>query len=73
MLRHWGSRSGFRKAGRAPTDRTAEVDSATEGNILDYLTAHCRTGGAILIATHSTAVAARADHVLVIRDGRLHD
>jgi putative ABC transport system ATP-binding protein len=52
---------------------TAEVDSATEGNILDHLTERCRTGGAILIATHSNAVAARADHVLIIRDGRLHD
>jgi putative ABC transport system ATP-binding protein len=53
---------------------TAEVDSATETSILDHLTRRCQAGGAILIATHSNAVAAHADRVLVIRDGCLvHD
>ncbi len=50
---------------------TAEVDTATEANILKLMKDRCRAGGAILVATHSQALAATADRVLHIRDGRL--
>ncbi len=51
---------------------TAEVDAATETVILSHLIERCHGNGDMaLIATHSDAVAARADRVLVIRDGRL--
>jgi putative ABC transport system ATP-binding protein len=50
---------------------TAEVDAATETVILSHLIERCHGNGDMaLIATHSDAMAARADRVLVIRDGR---
>jgi len=49
---------------------TAEVDGATEAVLLDHLAARCTSGMALLIATHSTSVAQRADRVLHIKDGR---
>ncbi|WP_316157624.1 ABC transporter ATP-binding protein [Cupriavidus sp. BIC8F] len=52
---------------------TAEVDSATEARILRHLADHCHAGRAILVATHSQALASHADRLLVIRDGRLID
>jgi len=52
---------------------TAEVDSATEVEILKLLRDRCRAGGAILVATHSEELAATADRVLRLRDGRLVD
>ncbi|MFM0125415.1 ABC transporter ATP-binding protein [Paraburkholderia sp. RL18-101-BIB-B] len=53
---------------------TAEVDAATEAVIVSHLVERCHgNGGMALIATHSDALAARADRVLVIRDGRLVD
>lgn len=50
---------------------TAEVDTATEVEILKLLRDRCRAGGAILVATHSEELAATADSVLRLRDGRL--
>lgn len=50
---------------------TAEVDSATEVDIIELLRERCRAGGAILVATHSEELAATADSVLRLRDGRL--
>jgi putative ABC transport system ATP-binding protein len=53
---------------------TAEVDAATETVIVSHLVERCHGNGDMaLIATHSDALAARADRVLVIRDGRLVD
>ncbi len=53
---------------------TAEVDTATEANILKLLRERCQAGAAVLVATHSQALAASADSVLHIQDGRLiHD
>lgn len=48
---------------------TAEVDAATEQLVMDRLMATCRSGAAILIVTHSPALAARADRIVDIRDG----
>ncbi|MGX6566885.1 ABC transporter ATP-binding protein [Cupriavidus necator] len=50
---------------------TAEVDAATEASILSHLADRCRAGRALLVATHSQALAASADRLLLIRDGRL--
>ena len=52
---------------------TAEVDRATEADILRLLRGRCRAGGAILVATHSRELAMNADRVLRLRDGRLDD
>jgi putative ABC transport system ATP-binding protein len=50
---------------------TAEVDTATEASILKLLRDRCQAGGAILVATHSKELAATADSILHIQDGRL--
>lgn len=53
---------------------TAEVDAATEQGVIDRLIELCRGGTAVLVVTHSSALAARADRVVDIRDGRIvHD
>jgi putative ABC transport system ATP-binding protein len=50
---------------------TGEVDAETEKQILDLLEAHRRDGGATLIATHSDAMAAHADRIVRLLDGRV--
>jgi lipoprotein-releasing system ATP-binding protein len=52
---------------------TGEVDAVTEGSILDLLSEQCRTGVAVLVATHSHALVARADRIIHLRDGRITD
>jgi putative ABC transport system ATP-binding protein len=52
---------------------TGEVDLATEARILDFLGEQRKSGIAILVATHSRALAARADRVIHLRDGRVVD
>jgi putative ABC transport system ATP-binding protein len=52
---------------------TGEVDAITERSILDILSEQCRAGVAILVATHSQALAARADRIIRLRDGRIVD
>lgn len=50
---------------------TGEVDAENEAHLLDLLVRRAREGGSNLIATHSAAVAAVADRVLHLVDGRL--
>lgn len=52
---------------------TGEVDAVTEQSILDILNEQCRAGVAVLVATHSQALAARADRIIHLRDGRTGD
>ncbi len=53
---------------------TAEVDSATESRLLAQFDARRTSGLATLIATHSEALARRADRILRLKDGALsHD
>ena len=53
---------------------TAEVDAATEQLVIDRLIESCRSGAAVLVVTHSPALAARADRIINIRDGGIvHD
>lgn len=50
---------------------TAEVDAEAETRIIDQLVAHAGNGGAVLVVTHSTALAERARRMLRLEDGRL--
>jgi ABC-type lipoprotein export system ATPase subunit len=51
---------------------TGQLDSDTGARVLDLITAlHERLGFALVIATHDPDVAARADRVLTLEDGRL--
>ncbi|GAC1545550.1 MAG: ABC transporter ATP-binding protein [Herpetosiphon sp.] len=52
---------------------TGEVDAETEARILELFEARRREGGATLIATHSTMLAARADRIVHLWDGRVVD
>jgi putative ABC transport system ATP-binding protein len=52
---------------------TGELDELTERAVLGLLAAHAATGTALLVASHSRAVARAADRVLRLRDGRLAD
>jgi peptide/nickel transport system ATP-binding protein len=50
---------------------TAALDAGSAAGVLDLLDRLRRDGLAILAATHDPAVAARADRVLLLRDGNL--
>lgn len=50
---------------------TGEVDADTEAQILAVFDEQRTAGAAILIATHSDALAAHADRILKMRDGRI--
>jgi putative ABC transport system ATP-binding protein len=52
---------------------TGEVDAITESSIVRLLSEHCREGVAVMVATHSEALAARADRIIHLRDGRIGD
>jgi putative ABC transport system ATP-binding protein len=52
-------------------DPTGEVDAANEDRLLALLTERATSGGSALIVTHSPAVAAVANRVLHLVDGRL--
>jgi putative ABC transport system ATP-binding protein len=52
---------------------TGEVDAANETLLLAFLAERAAAGGAALVVTHSPAVAAAADRVLRLIDGRLSD
>ncbi|MBB3594859.1 putative ABC transport system ATP-binding protein [Rhizobium sp. BK529] len=53
---------------------TAEVDAATEQLVIDRLIEICRSGTAVLVVTHSGALAAQADRMIDIRNGGIvHD
>ncbi len=52
---------------------TGEVDAETEKDILRLLKSRQQSGGATLIVTHSDALAAHADRVIHLLDGRIVD
>ena len=52
---------------------TGEVDAATETRVLEVLNAQRAAGTAIVIATHSEALASHADRVVRMHDGRIDD
>jgi putative ABC transport system ATP-binding protein len=50
---------------------TGELDSVTEDGVLEQLLSATQGGVALVLAGHSTAVAAVADRVVLLRDGRV--
>jgi putative ABC transport system ATP-binding protein len=52
---------------------TAEVDAATEKELVQLLSNHCAAGGTVMVATHSEALAGIASRVIRLRDGRIID
>ncbi|MDQ2797521.1 MAG: ATP-binding cassette domain-containing protein [Actinomycetota bacterium] len=48
---------------------TGELDSTTEAQVLSMLTRRTQQGTALLVASHSAAVAAAADRVITLRNG----
>jgi putative ABC transport system ATP-binding protein len=50
---------------------TGELDSVNEGLVVDLLTDLVRTGSAVVVVTHNDAVAARADRIVALEDGRV--
>ena len=50
---------------------TGELDSITEARILELLTAAADHGAAVVVASHSPAVAAAASRVVCLDDGRM--
>ncbi len=50
---------------------TGELDEHTEASILTQLRAVADRGAAVLVASHSPAVAAAADRVITLSDGRI--
>jgi putative ABC transport system ATP-binding protein len=73
------SRAGFAVAlaPRPPIliadEPTGEVDAETEQRILALFEEHRRSGGAVLIVTHSDAIAGKANRVIHIDDGKIID
>jgi putative ABC transport system ATP-binding protein len=50
---------------------TGELDTATEATVLGLLVAAAERGAAVLVASHSPAVAAAAHRVVTLADGRV--
>ena len=50
---------------------TGEVDAETEQKILALFEDHRKNGGAVLIVTHSDAIAKHADRIIRIEDGKI--
>jgi len=50
---------------------TGEVDAIAERSILDILSQRCRAGVAVLVATDSQALAASANRIIHLQDGRI--
>ena len=50
---------------------TGELDTATESDVLAILRSRASGGAAILIASHSPAVAAIADRIITLADGQV--
>ncbi|WP_436536266.1 ABC transporter ATP-binding protein [Actinoplanes sp. HUAS TT8] len=51
---------------------TGALDTESGARVLDLLGAAVRDGRSVIMVTHDLEAAARADRVLVLRDGRLH-
>lgn len=50
---------------------TGSLDTGNSATVIDLLDqARERTGATLVVITHDSAVAARLDHSLVLRDGR---
>ncbi len=68
--------AGISERGDAPPiliadEPTGEVDAATEQRILTLFDEHKKNSGAILIVTHSDAIAKHADRIIRLEDGKI--
>jgi putative ABC transport system ATP-binding protein len=52
---------------------TAEIDRRAEAHLMVYIDARRNAGKTTLLATHSAALADKADRILRLRDGRIDD
>jgi putative ABC transport system ATP-binding protein len=52
---------------------TGEVDAVTEAWVLELIEAYCRDGGAAVVATHSAALAQKANRIVRLADGKIVD
>jgi putative ABC transport system ATP-binding protein len=52
---------------------TAEVDQETENRLIEHFEARRAAGSATLLATHSEALARKADRIIRLSDGRITD
>jgi putative ABC transport system ATP-binding protein len=52
---------------------TAEVDDDTESRLIDHFDTRRRAGLITLLATHSSALAKKADRIIRLHDGRAED
>jgi putative ABC transport system ATP-binding protein len=52
---------------------TGALDTVTGESVLRLLRTHCDSGGAGVLATHDARLAAWADRVVFLRDGRIID
>jgi putative ABC transport system ATP-binding protein len=52
---------------------TAEVDADTESRLIDHFEIRRRAGLTTLLATHSAALARKADRIIRLHDGRIED
>ncbi len=52
---------------------TGNLDQRTGSEILDLIAAHRREGMTIVMVTHDPAIAARADRIVRLRDGRVEE
>jgi len=52
---------------------TAEVDADTESRLIDHFETRRRAGLSTLLATHSAALARKADRIVRLHDGRVED
>ncbi|MDQ1374815.1 MAG: putative transport system ATP-binding protein, partial [Actinomycetota bacterium] len=50
---------------------TGELDGATEERVLELLGEEAARGVAVVVATHSEAVAAEAHRIVALEDGRV--
>jgi len=50
---------------------TGELDTATADGVLQLFSEHAARGHAVVVVTHSTAIAHRADRTIRLRDGEL--
>jgi len=49
------------------------VDTATEAILIENLLTYREQGGTLLIATHSDGLAARADRIIRLLDGKIQN
>ncbi|PLX85577.1 MAG: lipoprotein-releasing system ATP-binding protein LolD [Desulfuromonas sp.] len=52
---------------------TGNLDSAAEAEVMEVLEGLNRQGKTIILVTHSAEIAARATHLVRVRDGRIED